>query len=102
MTRHAHPYSQEWLRAKKFIGRFPSLLVIFLTLWTPLLVVQEQTDANPRKPDSGFIDYLLNYLNMAGTKKSNEFRPMTQPERNRRHCSISQVGGVAAGAFLAR
>jgi len=46
-------------------------------------VAQEQTDANPKKPGSGLIDYLLNYLNMAGTKKSKEFRPMTQPERNR-------------------
>ena len=63
--------------------KFLNFLVIFLALWTPLLVAQEQTDANPKKPGSGFIDYLLNYLNMAGTKKSKEFRPMTQPERNR-------------------
>ena len=53
--------------------KFPSFLVIFLALWTPLLVAQEQTDANPEKPGSGFIDYLLNYLNMAGTKRSKEF-----------------------------
>jgi hypothetical protein len=103
ITRHAHQ-SQEWLaesglclrdlrastkrpasarRAKEFIGKFLSFLVIFLTLWTPLLVAQEQTGANPKKPDSGLIGYLLNYLNMAGTKKSNEFEPMTQAERNR-------------------
>ena len=36
----------------KFIGKFPSFLVIFLTLWTPLLVAQEQTDTNPKKPGS--------------------------------------------------
>jgi hypothetical protein len=70
-------------RAKEFIGKFLSFLVIFLTLWTPLLLAQEQTGANPKKPDSGLIGYLLNYLNMAGTKKSNEFEPMTQAERNR-------------------
>ncbi len=63
--------------------RFPSILVIFLALWTPLLVAQEQTDANPKKPGSGLIDSVFNFLNMAGTKKSKEFRPMTQPERNR-------------------
>jgi hypothetical protein len=101
ITRHAHQ-SQEWLaesglclrdlrastkrpasarRAKEFIGKFLGFLVIFLTLWTPLLVAQEQTGANPKKPDSGLIGYLLNYLNMAGTKKSNEFEPMTQAER---------------------
>jgi hypothetical protein len=65
------------------IGKSPSFLLIFLTLWTPLLVAQQQTDTNPKKAGSVLIDYLLNYLNMAGTKKSNEFRPMTQPERNR-------------------
>lgn len=103
MTRHAH-HSHELLaaprqhlrdlragakptasaqRAKQLIGKFPSFLLIFLTLWTPLLIAQEQTNANPKKPGSGLIDYLLNYLNMAGTKKSNEFVPMTQAERNR-------------------
>jgi hypothetical protein len=103
MTRYAHR-SQEWLpapglhlrdlragtkptasaqRAKELIGKFPSFLVIFLTLWTPPLVAQEQTNTNPKKPGSTLIDYLLNYLNMAGTKKSNEFLPMTQAERNR-------------------
>ena len=70
-------------RVKRFIGKFASFLVIFLTLWTPLLVAQEQTDANPKKPGSGLIDDLFNLLNMAGTKKSKEFRPMTQHERNR-------------------
>jgi hypothetical protein len=28
------------------------------------------------------IDYLFNYLNMAGTEKAAEFKPMTQSERN--------------------
>src|SRR6266576_6019872 len=60
--------------------RVSSILVIFLALWTPLLVAQEQTDANPKKPGSGLIDSVFNFLNMAGT---NEFRPMTQPERTR-------------------
>ena len=100
ITRHTHR-SQEWLpetvvrvrhvrastkppaAAKEFIEKILSFLVIFLPLWIPLLVAQEQTGANPKKTDSGPIDYLLNYLNMAGTKKSNEFLPMTQAERNR-------------------
>jgi hypothetical protein len=67
----------------RIIGKSPRFLLILLTLWTPLLLAQEQTDTNPKKPDSVLIDYLLNYLNMAGTKKSNDFRPMTQPERTR-------------------
>jgi hypothetical protein len=86
-------------RAKEFIGKFPSFLVIFLTLWTPLLVAQQQTEANPKKPSSSLIDYLLNYLNMAGTKKSNEFVPMTQAERNRLYLKtmMNPLGFVKAG-----
>jgi len=42
-----------------------------------------QTDANPKKSGSGLTDFVFNFLNMAGTKKSKEFQPMTQPERNR-------------------
>jgi hypothetical protein len=104
MTRLSHPDSQEWLpvsglcvpdllagmkppaaaqRVKEFIGKLPGFLVIFLTLWTPLLAAQEQTDANPKKAGSGLVDFVFNFLNMAGTEKSNEFRPMTQHERNR-------------------
>ena len=56
---------------------------MFLAVWTPLLVAQEQTDANAKKPASGLTDSVFNFLNMAGTTKSKEFRPMTQPERNR-------------------
>ena len=104
MTRLSHPDSQEWLpvsglcvpdlragmkppaaaqRVKEFIGKLPGFLVIFLTLWTPLLAAQEQTDANPKKAGSGLVGFVFNFLNMAGTEKSNEFRPMTQHERNR-------------------
>jgi len=63
--------------------KFPSIVVIFLALWAPILVAQEQTDATPKKRDSGFVDSVFNFLNMAGTNTSKEFRPMTQPERNR-------------------
>ena len=86
-------------RAKEFIGKFPGFLVIFLTLWTPLLIAQEQTNANPKKPGSSLIDYLLNYLNMAGTKKSSEFVPMTQGERNRLYFKtmMNPLGFVKAG-----
>jgi hypothetical protein len=119
MTRHAH-HSHELLaapgghlrdlragakptaslqRTKERIGKFPSFLLIFLTLWTPLLIAQEQTNANPKKPGSGLIDYLLNYLNMAGTKKSNEFVPMTQAQRNRLYFKtmVNPLGFVKAG-----
>jgi hypothetical protein len=104
MTRHASRGSHAWLpapgprvpnlragtkppaaaqRMKGFIREFPNFLVIFLSLWTPVLVAQEQTDANLKKPGSRPIENLFNFLNMAGTKSSKEFRAMTQPERNR-------------------
>jgi hypothetical protein len=69
-------------RTTKFIGNFLGFLLIFLTLWTPLLAAQEQTDADPKKEESRFVDNFFNFLNMAGTEKSNQFRPMTQHERN--------------------
>ena len=83
----------------RLIGKFPSFLLIFLTLWTPLPVAQEQTDTNPKKPGSVLVDYLLNYLNMAGTKKSSEFVPMTQAERNRLYFKtmMNPLGFVKAG-----
>jgi hypothetical protein len=79
--------------------RVSSILVIFLALWTPLLVAQEQTDANPKKPGAGPIDYLLNYFNMADTRKSKEFVPMTQAERNRLYFNtmVNPIGFVKYG-----
>jgi hypothetical protein len=79
--------------------RFPSVIVIFLALWIPLLAAQEQTDANPKKAGSRFVDELFNFLNMAGTKKSQEFRPMTQPERNRLYFKtmVNPLGFVKVG-----
>jgi hypothetical protein len=46
---------------------------------------QEQMDigSNSNQSGSNFSHAVLNLLNMAGTEKSKEFRPMTQPERNR-------------------
>ena len=73
--------------------------MILLALWTPLLVAQEQPDANPKKPSSGMIDSLFNFLNMAGTKKSKEFRPMTQHERNRLYFKtmVNPIGFAKVG-----
>lgn len=44
---------------------------------------QDQTDVNSKQHSSDFIQDVVNLLNMAGGKKSSEFRPMTQRERNR-------------------
>jgi hypothetical protein len=81
------------------VMRFPCFLLIFLTLWTPLLGAQEHPDVTPKKPGSGLIDSLFNFLNMAGTQKSKEFRPMTQAERNRLYVKtmINPIGFVKVG-----
>lgn len=73
--------------------------MILLALWTPIVVAQEQTDATPKKPDSRLVDQLFNFLNMAGTKKSKEFRPMTQRERNRLYfrTMVNPLGFVKVG-----
>jgi len=86
--------------ARKEVHRkLSGVSAVFLILWTPLLVAQEQADDNPEKPASGFIGYLLDYLNMAGTKKSNEFQPMTQSERNRLYLKtmVNPLGCVKSG-----
>jgi hypothetical protein len=79
--------------------RVSSILVIFLALWTPLPVAQEQTDADPKKPGSGLMDSVFNFLNMAGAKKSKEFVPMTQAERNRLYFKtmVNPIGFVKSG-----
>jgi hypothetical protein len=41
------------------------------------LFAQERTDATEKKTGGGVVTYLLDYLNMAGTRKSNEFQPLT-------------------------
>ena len=132
--------------------------VLVLMLGAPLSAQNQDSTSDEHKPTSvgKGIDYLFNYLNMAGTMQASEFRPLTQRERthlylktmvnplgyikagfsaglddNRYfnsgkkgfwprtgyalasgvlsrhdngslHLSISQVGGVAGGAFLSR
>ena len=80
------------------VMRFPCFLVIFLALGTALLGAQEETDANPKKPGSGLIDSLFNFLNMSGTK-SKQFRPMTQAERNHLYFKtmVNPLGFVKVG-----
>jgi len=45
------------------------------------------------------VDSLLNYLNMAGTTKASEFRPLTQPERTNIYWKtmVNPLGYVKAG-----
>lgn len=60
------------------------LLILFLA-WVPLLAAQDQSDDTSQHSAAVTkgIDLIFNYLNMAGARKAADFKPMTQPERNR-------------------
>jgi hypothetical protein len=57
---------------------------------------QEKADSNPF---SHAIDYLFNYLNMAGTTRASQFQPMNQQERTRLYYKtmINPLSFVKAG-----
>jgi hypothetical protein len=78
--------------------------VLFLVL-TPLLAAQNQDSSaleQKTSPVGKGIDYLFNYLNMAGTARASQFRPLTQRERNQRYWKtmMNPIGYVKA-AFSA-
>ena len=80
---------------------FHGLAFLMLTLGQ-LLSAQNQTSDSPEQK-SGVVakgtDYLLNYLNMAGTKKASDFRPLTQRERTHLYFKTmaNPLGYIKAG-----
>lgn len=77
-------------------------LAILVAIWTPLVAAQNQGDeASAKKsgPAAKGMDYLFNYLNMAGTRKSSEFRPLTRRERTHLYYKtmVNPLGFVKAG-----
>ena len=68
----------------------------------PMMAAQNQdSDAIGQKPSpvSRGIDRLFNYLNMAGTTKASEFRPLTQHERTQIYLRtmVNPLGYLKAG-----
>jgi hypothetical protein len=61
-------------------------LGIFAVTFVSLVAGQNQSSVTAEqessKPNRG-VDYILNYLNMAGTEKASDFKPLTQDERTR-------------------
>ena len=58
-------------------------LAMFVLVFGPLVAAQNQNSAAAKEdpgPVGRRVDYLLNYLNMAGTNKGSDFRPLTQRE----------------------
>lgn len=74
---------------------------IFVLFLARLVVAQNQAlTATEQKPKSEKgIDYLFNYLNMAGTTKAIDFRPLTQTERNHLYWEtmVNPLGYLKAG-----
>jgi len=77
-------------------------LAIFVLLFGPLVAAQNQDAAATKQDPSPVgkgVDYLLNYLNMAGTKKGSDFRPLTQRERTQLYLKtmVNPLGYIKAG-----
>jgi len=74
---------------------------IFLLLLPSLVMAQNQAltriELNPTSQKG--IDYLFNYLNMAGTTKAIEFRPLTRAERTHLYWKtmVNPLGYLKAG-----
>jgi hypothetical protein len=68
----------------------------------PLVAAQSQdssADAPKSTPAGKGVDYLLNYLNMAGTMKASDFRPLTQRQRSSLYLKtmVNPLGYFKAG-----
>lgn len=78
------------------------VLAIFLFTFFPLLAAQDQNSASVKEepnPIGKGVDYVVNYLNMAGTMKASEFRPLTQRERASIYLKtmVNPLGYIKAG-----
>jgi hypothetical protein len=80
-----------------------ALGIVALT-FVPLLAAQDPDSVTtPEQKHGGVsrqVNNLFNYLNMAGTKKASEFRPLTQRERSKLYLNtmVSPLGFLKAGA----
>jgi hypothetical protein len=78
------------------------LLAILVLVFGPVVAAQSQDPSAAEKestPVGKGVDYLLNYLNMAGTMKASEFRPLTQRERSSLYLKtmVNPLGYIKTG-----
>jgi hypothetical protein len=78
------------------------VLAIFVLVFGPRVEAQDQNSAAAKEDPSPVgkgVDYLLNYLNMAGIKKGSDFRPLTQRERTQLYLKtmVNPLGYIKAG-----
>ena len=77
-------------------------LAMFVLVFGPLVAAQDHNSAATKQDPSPVgkgVDYLLNYLNMAGTMKARDFRPLTQRERTQLYLKtmVNPLGYIKAG-----
>jgi hypothetical protein len=77
-------------------------LGILALTFAPLVPAQDQDSVTTEQKSgaqSRGIKYLFNYLNMAGTAKTSEFRPLTQHERTQLYLKtmVNPLGYLKAG-----
>lgn len=77
-------------------------LVLLLFIVNPLLTAENKDSTQAKhKSDQGGkgIDYLFNYLNMAGTSKASDFRPLSQQKRTHLYFKtmVNPLGYLKAG-----
>jgi hypothetical protein len=77
-------------------------LAFFVLTLAGLVSAQTQDSTNPEQkstPAAKGIDYLFNYLNMAGTRKASDFRPLNQRERTHLYFKtmVNPLGYIKAG-----
>src|SRR6478672_7647559 len=75
--------------------------VLVLMLGPPLSAQNQDSTSDEHKPTSvgKGIDYLFNYLNMAGTMRASDFQPLTQRERAHLYLKtmVNPFGYIKAG-----
>ena len=75
--------------------------VLVLMLGPPLFAQNQDSTSDEHKPTSvgKGIDYLFNYLNMAGTMRASDFQPLTQRERAHLYLKtmVNPFGYIKAG-----
>jgi hypothetical protein len=75
--------------------------ILVFGLGAPLAAQNQDSSITEQEPSPSFkgIDYLFNYLNMAGTTKAQDFHPMSQKERAQLYFKtmINPIGFVKAG-----
>ena len=80
---------------------FRRFAILILTLGQ--LASAQSKNSPPAEQKSGAaakgVDYLVNYLNMAGTMKASDFQPLTQPERTHLYLKTmaNPLGYIKAG-----